>query len=176
MSYYVKGLVQKEYEKQFADVQDFLVMNLSGLSGQDNNAIRGELKEKGIRLRMVRNAMMQRALESLSRKPAASLFAGGTCTVAFGGDSLVDVAKEIEAYSKKYKAIQFRGAFVEETVLDEEGAKALAKMPNRAELQGQVVQLAISPGARLASAVLSGGSNIAGCLKSLIEKLEKEAA
>jgi len=51
----------------------------------------------------------------------------------------------------------------------------LSKLPNRAELQGSVVMLASAPGARLVSAVGSPAGAIAGCLKTLIENLEKAA-
>jgi ribosomal protein L10 len=52
----------------------------------------------------------------------------------------------------------------------------LSKMPTRVELQGQIVQIALTPGSKLAGAILSQGSAIAGCLKTLIENKEKEAA
>ena len=61
-------------------------------------------------------------------------------------------------------------------VVNGKGVEDLSKMPSRAELQGQIVQLALSPGAKLAGAIAGPGSIIAGCIKSLIEKLEKEAA
>jgi ribosomal protein L10 len=61
-------------------------------------------------------------------------------------------------------------------VLDTEGAEELAKMPNRVELQGQIVVLACSPGASLASMIASPADVIAGCIKSIIDKEEKEAA
>jgi large subunit ribosomal protein L10 len=176
MSYFVKSLVRDEYEKKFDGVREFVVVNMTGISGVDNNLLRGELKKKGIHMTVVRNSLMRLALQNLQMDGARPIFESGPCTVAYGGDSVVDVAKELVDWSKKIKAMEMRGAFVDGVVLDGEGVKALSKMPNRAELQGQLVQLVLSPGSNLAGALLGPGGVIASCVKSVIEKLEKDAA
>ena len=176
MSKYVKELLQKELETKFADVGDFLVIETKGVNGNENNEMRGALKAKGIKLTVVKNALMRRALDNLGESAAASLFSAGPCTVVCGADSIVDAAKEITDCGKKINAIKLKGAFVDGGALNAERAKALAKMPNRAQLQGMVVMLAASCGANVAGAIASGGGIIAGCISSLVEKLEKEAA
>ncbi|MHC4551254.1 MAG: 50S ribosomal protein L10 [Planctomycetota bacterium] len=175
MSYVVKGFIQNEYTQRFADTTEFVVIDTTGVGGVDNNVIRGELSEKGIRLTVVKNSLMRTALKEMDRTSAGDLFLGGPCTIAYGGDSVVDVAKELVDWAKKFDAIQMKGAFVDGTVIDGEGVTALSKMPSRVELQGQVVQLAQSPGSNLAGAIAGPASHIAGCIKSLIEKLEEAA-
>lgn len=176
MSSYVKGLLQKELEKKFEGVSNFLIVDIKGIGGNDNNEMRGVLKKKGIGLAVVKNAMMSRALESLGLEGAKSLFESGPSAVAFGGDSVVDVAKELSVWAKKISGVNFKGAFVDGDVLDEKGAIALSKMPSRAELQGTIVMLANSPGRRIAGCLIGPGGIIAGCIKGLVEKLEGEAA
>jgi large subunit ribosomal protein L10 len=176
MSYFVKSLVRDEYESKFDGVKEFVVVNMTGTSGVNNNMLRGELKKKGIHMTVVKNSLMRLALQKMEMGGACSVFESGPCTVAYGGDSVVDVAKELVVWAKKIKTMEFRGAFVDGVVMDGEGAKALSKMPSRAELQGQVAQLILSPGSNLAGALLGPGGVIAGCVKSLIENLEKDAA
>jgi len=176
MSKYLKGLLQGELERRFAEVSDFVVVDYKGITGNENNEMRGALKEKGIALSVVKNSAMRRALATLGHETAAGLFLSGPCAVAYGGDSVVDVAREISDWAKKVPAVSLKAAYVDGEALDAAAAQVLAKMPSRAELQGQVVQLALSPGARLAGAITGPGARIAGCLKSLIETLEKEAA
>ncbi|HPO70756.1 MAG TPA: 50S ribosomal protein L10 [Anaerohalosphaeraceae bacterium] len=171
MSYFIKNLIQSEYEKKFKDVREFVVIDSTGINGIDNNILRGELLKKGIRMAVVKNSLMRLTLDKMQMASASALFKSGPCTVVYGGDSVVDVAKEIVEWTKKSTFIKPKGAYVDGMVV-----KDLAKMPTRAELQAQVVQLVLSPGARVAGAVCGAGSMIAGCIKTLIEKREKEAA
>jgi large subunit ribosomal protein L10 len=177
MSLYVKGLVQKEYEKRFKGLGSFIVLQTRGIKGVDNNKMRGELKQKGVRMMVVRNSMVRRAFAGLGMSDAGVLFEAGPCTVVYGGYSIVDAAKAIDAWFKKLKVMSFKGAFVEGQVLDAAGAERLSKMPTRAESQGRIVQLALSPGSRLAAGIQAGaGGLIAGCLKTIIENKEKQEA
>lgn len=175
MGKYVKQLIQQELEKRFGAVGEFLVISPCGVGGIENNQMRGALKQAGIKLSVVKNTLMRRALQKVGMTTAASLFTG-PCAVAYGGDSVVDVAKVIVDWSKKIPALKIAGAFVDGRVLEGAAAAALSKMPTRAELQGQIVILVGSLAGRLAATLAGPAALVAGCLKAVIEKKEKQAA
>ncbi len=175
MSRYVKGLVQKQLEKAFSGVNEFIVVSIKGINGIDNNVLRGTLRQNNIRVSVVKNSLARNAFKSMGAKVSDGLFSG-PCAIAYGGDSIVDVAKQLVTWTGKLKELQIKGAYLDGEVLDAKGAASISKMPSRAELQARVVRCAMSPGANVAGAVMAPASNIAGYIKSLVTKLEKEAA
>ena len=174
MSKPLKNLISNELKSQYGEIDSAVVFNILGLDANTTVEFRRDLRKKNIRVQMIKNSLAKRAFKDTPLERIGEVLSG-SCALATGGDSIVDVARDIVEWSKKYEVLEVRGAVVEGEVLDASDAKELAKMLTRPELIGEVVALANSPGARIAGAIGSPASTIAGCIKTLQEKLEEAA-
>ncbi len=171
MSRLVKDMIAKELRSRYGQLDSALWLEVIGVDGIITNQLRGELRAKQMHLEVVKNSLFRRAIGDGPLKPLADAL-NGPAAIATGGDSLIDVAKLIGEWLPKAKGIKLKGAVLEGEWLDEARVAGLSKMPTKRDLQAKVAAIILSPGADLASAINSGGANIAGCLKALIGKLE----
>ena len=163
-----------ELKSRFEGINELVVVSLRGIKGTDNNELRGDLLKKQIHLNVVKNSLAERIFAEAGMEGVGEILTG-PCAIAYGSDSIVDLTKALMEWDKKLEFFKIKGGYLEGEVLDGEAAKALSKLPNREEMQGSVVMLAKSPGSRVAGAIGSPAGYIAGCIKSLVEKLEEAA-
>lgn len=175
MSKLVKDMITNEMTGRYSNLESALWVEMVGVDGLTNNQFRRALRERKMRLEVVKTALFRRAVNG---KPLSRLAESmnGPSAVITGGESVIDVAKLIEEWAPKIPNLKMRGAILEGEFLDESRVGSLAKMPTRADLLSQIASQALAPGGKLAAAINSGGGRIAGCIKALIEKLEKGEA
>lgn len=171
MSKPVKDLITKELAAAYAGVDSACVVDLTGLDAIATHKVRGALRSKGIALHVVKNRLARRAFADGPLAPLGSVLQG-PCALAIGGESIVDVAKELVRLTKEHGAIALKMAIIEGEP-DLANVAEVATWKSKAETQGEVVMLALSPGARISGCLRAPGGLIAGCLKAIIEKAEK---
>lgn len=162
----IKQMEMDALKATFKGVRDLVLLTASGINSQVDNQMRLSLRKKKIRLQMVKNSLARRVFDEMGIKVARW---EGPTVVAWGGDSLSELSKELEALRKKNDKFKPKGAVSEGQEID--FAKAL-KMPTRAEAIGRIVSLAMSPASRLLGQIASPASRIASQLKTLSEKTE----
>ncbi|MCA9297871.1 MAG: 50S ribosomal protein L10 [Phycisphaerales bacterium] len=173
MSREVKGMLSRDYEERLGDTSDALVISLRGISANNNNEIRSKLLKKDIRVTVVRNALFRRAFEGRPLGGLAPVLSGSSA-VAYGGETVVDVAREIVGLLKEYPEIELKGAILDGMLFEgEQGVQALSKYPTRDEAIAKDITLVLSPGRNLMGQVKGPGSKVAGLIKAIEEKLEK---
>jgi large subunit ribosomal protein L10 len=172
MSRLVKDIITSELRARYGDMNSALWLEILGVDGITTNQFRAALHTKDMHLEVVKNSLFQRAVGDGPLKPLAQALHGPAAIVT-GGDSLIDAAKLIEEWLPKAKGIKLRGAVLEGEWLDEARVAGLSRMPTRSDLQARVAAIILSPAANVAGAINAGGANLAGCLKTLVEKLEK---
>jgi large subunit ribosomal protein L10 len=172
MSKRVKSMVIEEIQRRLGDARDLLVVDTSLLDGVTANRVRLALQAKGVKLLTVKNTLAQQALRRAGVSGLDGLLTGPS-TLVWGGEDIVQLSKEITKWAKEIEKFQIKGGAVDGQPLDSQGVDELSKSPSRLELIGQIAGLLLSPGARLAAALLGPGGTIAGQLKTLSEAGEE---
>src|SRR4051812_10019585 len=169
MSKRIKSLITAELQSKFKGAESIVVVDYTGIDSKTTGAVRAALRGKKAKLTVVRNAMAAKALEGAGLKGAGSLLKG-TNAVAYGGESIVDLVKELVEQAKKVEKLIIKGSVVDGTLLDANATKALAKLPNKKELQALIVGQILGPGRKLAGQIKGPAGKLAGQIKAVEEK------
>lgn len=173
MSKPMKEMMVRDYMDRVGDVEDALVIGLRGISSNDTNKIRTDLAKKEIRVTVVRNKLFGQAFGETGLSALSDVLKGSSA-LAYGAESVVDVAREIVSLMKEFPEIELKGAVLDGMLFEgEAGVTELSKFPTREEAIAQDVTLILGPGRKLLGAVKGPGSALAGIVKSIEEKLEK---
>ncbi len=176
MSKPVKEMMIREYRDLLGDNENALAIGLRGISSNDTNAIRAGLARKEIKVTVVRNKLFGQAFGETELAPLKGVLAGSSA-LAYGAESVVEVAREIVDLLKKFPDIELKGAVLDGMLFEgDAGVKALSKYPTRDEAIAQDVTLILGPGRKLLGAIKGPGSGLAGIVKAIEEKLEKGEA
>jgi large subunit ribosomal protein L10 len=176
MSRPVKEMMIRDYQERLGDHRDALLVNIRGLDAQKNNALRAELRGKEIRVTVIRNQLFLKAFEGSGLTALEPLLTEANA-VAYGGESVVEVARAIVDLAKKYDGMELKGAVLDgQLFAGAEGVDRLAKFPTREEAIAQDVTLILSPGRKLLGAIKGPGGKLLGIVKTIEEKLEKGEA
>jgi len=174
MSKPVKDLITQEYKKVYRDLDSACVVSVIGLDAISTNKLRGELRQKEIRLQVIKNSMARRALADTTLGPLSSALEG-PCALVTGGSSVIDVAKLLVDFQKTYPQLELKIGMLDgdPELID---LKQLAKMKSREELIAEVAMLISSPARNIAGCLAAAGGRLAGCIKAIAEKQEGSEA
>jgi large subunit ribosomal protein L10 len=177
MSKKVKSLIERDLTSRFKDLDGCAVINPRGINAIKNNQIRRRLREKGVRMTVVKNTLARRATDKTKLKGFDKLL-DGPSAVIYGQASIAAIARLLLDEKKNDETLELRGAFFDgEIYVGEDGMKQVSKLPTREEAIGTVIASILSPGRKLAGTFKSQAGIIASILKTIEEKAkEKEAA
>ncbi|MBL9032032.1 MAG: 50S ribosomal protein L10 [Phycisphaerae bacterium] len=176
MSKAIKDMLTRDYKARFEGAADAMVISIRGVKAIPTTKMRKDLATKKIKVTVVRNSLARKAIAGTPLEPLGKLLEGPSA-LAFGGTSVVEVAREIVKLLATMPELELKGAVLDGQLFEgKKGVTELSKFPTREEAIGQAVTLIVSPGRKLAAQVLGPGSTVAGIVKAIEAKLEKGEA
>ncbi len=176
MSKAVKEMMMRDYKARMGDAKDAMVISIRGVKGTATTKIRNDLAKKQIKVTVVRNALARKTFAGTALEPLAQ-FLEGSSALAYGGSSVVEMAREIVAMVEKNPLLELRAATLDGQIFKgKAGITELSKLPTRDEAIGQVVALTVGPAKKLLAQIAGPGITVAGVVKAIETKLEKGEA
>ncbi len=168
MSKPIKELITNQLRGEYQGVQEACVVELSGMKVEEQEALRGSLREKSARVEVVKNSLARRAFDDTVLEPLGKSLTG-PCALVTSTESLVEVAKTLVAAAKEFANLKLKQAmFAGDPALLT--VEELSKMRTLNDILGDLTGLVSSPGRSIAGCMQSPQGKIAGCLKAIVEK------
>ena len=128
-----------EAVKARADKASFAVItDFKGMTVEELTNLRVSLRNAGGEYLVVKNTLARIALTDGTHNAIKDKF-HDNCGVAFGFDDPVAVAKALSDFAKQSKLFELRCASLDGKALDAAQIDALAKLPGREQLLGQLL-------------------------------------
>ena len=169
-----KSQVIDSLVEQLASNSHFYLTDIASLNAAKTADLRRLCFKKNIKMLVVKNSLLQKAMERSTAKDYQPLFGSlkGSTAIMFS-EVGNDPAKLIKEFRKKNDKPVLKAAFVEESVyIGHDQLEALVNIKSKEEVIGDIIGLLQSPAKNVISALKSSGGKIAGIVKTLSEKPE----
>ncbi len=167
----VNKIMLGDLEREFQKMGSCLVVSFEKLQPAQDIAIRGKMREVGVRYRVVRNRLASKALAKL--KLDLDPILTGRCAIAIADkEGAITAAKALREYIKKTKdaPIQIVGGVVEGTAYLGAAAQAIADLPDRATVQTMIAQAVSGPARSIATLLNAVAGGLARCIQARVDK------
>jgi len=143
-----KQQIAAALHQDLADTVCVVVTHQTGLSVEEVNQLRRQMRGAGARYRVTKNRLARRAIEGTPFADLAPLFTGPTA-IAFSRDP-VAAAKAAVEYANRNTKLTVIGGGLSGQTLDAAAVKALATLPSLDELRSKIIGLLNAPATKLA--------------------------
>lgn len=171
-----KAQVIDSLAEAIANNRYFYITDHSALTVEKTNELRRRCFESEVQLKVVKNSLIRKAMEKASEQT------GNTYSELYDvlkGFSALMFAERGNAPARLIEKFRedgnekpiLKGAFIDSGIfIGDDQLESLTKIKSKEELIGDVILLLQSPIKNLVGALQSGGSTIAGLLKTLEER------
>ena len=160
--------------KTIQEYSCFYLTETAGLDAEKTTDLRRACNKADIKLMVVKNTLLHKALESLEgdyTELYGALHGSTSLMLANVGNAPAKLLKEIRKADKDAVLPRLKAAYVEETIyMGEDQLDALCAIKSKNELIADVVALLQSPAKNVVSALTSGGTKLHGILETLSKK------
>ncbi len=159
-----KAEVVKNVNEMLTNAETAIVVDYRGLTVAEVTDLRKQLRDAGIKMMVIKNKILERAVEGTDYEDLKSTFVGPTA-VAFSDEDAIAPAKILKKFADDHEALEIKGGFIEKKVQTLDKINEYATLPSREDLLSM-----------LASALQDPMRKIARAVKAVADKKSEEEA
>ncbi|MCC6747413.1 MAG: 50S ribosomal protein L10 [Deltaproteobacteria bacterium] len=147
-----------ELKATLARAQSLVLADFRGLTVEQTNGLRRDLRRAGCQYRVIKNTMVKRAIAGTGMEPLKGLFKGPTA-IAWSDADPSAPAKVLDKAADAIEKLKVKGGFVDGKILDVQGVKSLAQMKGKDELRAELLMLFLAPATEMVRLLAAGPTN-----------------
>src|SRR5690554_531336 len=132
-----KAVVIDEVKAEVAKAQSIIIAEYRGLDVASATVLRKTARESGVYLRVLKNTLVRRAVAGTPFEELSAQLTG-PLIYAISSDP-VSAAKVLAGFAKTNDKLAIQGGALPNSLLSQDGVKALATMPSREELLSKLL-------------------------------------
>jgi large subunit ribosomal protein L10 len=139
-----KAAAVAEIAESIKDAEAVFAVDFRGISVPQAAELRTRLRDADAVFRVVKNSLTERAADQAGADTLKALLDGPTALTFVRGDAAL-AAKALQTFRRETDLLEFKGGLLGSEAVDSEQILAIARLPARDVLYGQLVGLAASP-------------------------------
>lgn len=157
-----KVVILTDVVRSFQGAKGMVFANMQGLKTTSTNELRAKCRENNLTFAVMKKTLLKRALSDIGLTIDTKSFIGGVSIVT--GSDEVAPAQVVAAFARTHELAKIFGGVLEGKFIDAAKVSALAKLPSKQQLLGQLVGTINAP-------VLGFVNVLAGNLRGLVTVL-----
>lgn len=170
MSKKLKRFLASDVKSRLGDTRDVVVVQVSGLTVEKSNDLRGKLRAEGAHMTVLRNRVAAKAFEELGMDGLGDVLDGMSAIAHGEGDETVlAVSRVLADWAKANKdsGLKVLGGYMDGKVLEAQDVATLATLPTRDQLLSMIASAVVAPMQNIAGQInemLSGVARAVGAV------------
>ena len=148
----LKKPVVEEISEHIKDAQSVVLVTYSGITVEQDTALRKEMREAGVVYKVYKNTMMNFAFKGTDYEPLTKSLEGPNAVAISKTDATAPI-RILAKHAKTVPALKLVAGVVEGGYYDETAIQALKDVPSREELLGKLLGSIQSPIANFARVI-----------------------
>lgn len=164
-----KERLVSEVSAELKDAAGFYLLSFTGLTVEDMNELRGQVRAAGGRLQVIKNRLIKRAL---TEETAGALEAElhGPTILAFCPDDAIAPAQVLDKFAIEHPGLAFKAGVVEGRLVNAAEALRIAKLPPKNQILAEALAAIQGPASSLVGLLNAAIGELVFVMEAQIDK------